>query len=244
MDEMTRHNSNAEETAAIDQALRRDVLISQIIDAEGDGSAWAQFAEIAATDATAWRELALAQRDHAALSGAVARELDVADDTELPAPSHGVIGSGSFSYRLSRWGGWAAAAAVALTWLGVQFAAIQDAHRREMAAGTPVSNAGNPNMASILPVGAYHLDSPQDAISAYKQLGQQSGTVLGELPDRVIVESRPLAGGRGYEVVYLRQFMERAQVAELYQVSRDDSGQQRMLLPVAQPSVKKNNRID
>jgi hypothetical protein len=242
MDEMTRHNSTTEETAAIDQALRKDVLISQIIDAEGDGSAWAQFAQIATTDPTAWRELALAQRDHAALSHAVAQELQVADETELPAPASAGGHAGSFSYRLSRWGGWAAAAALAVTWLGVQFAAIRDSHNRELAAGNGA--AVNPNMASILPVGAYQLDSPQDAISAYKQLGQQSGTVLGELPDRVIVESRPLAGGRGYEVVYLRQFMERAQVAELYQVSRDDSGQQRMLLPVAQPTVKRSNRID
>jgi len=237
MGDMTQHNTNPEETTGIDQALRRDVLISQIIDAEGDGTAWAQFAQLAGSDAGAWRELALAQRDHAALSAAVAAELSFTDEIELPAPSHG---GGELSYRLSRWGGWAAAAALAVTWLGTQFAAIQNSRSQEIAASTP---GGSGIAAGILPAGAFRLGSPQDAINAYEQLGRQSGTVLGELPDRVIVESRPLEGGRGFEVVYLRQFMERAQVAELYQITHDDSGQRGLAMPVAQPS-RKTNRID
>lgn len=241
MGDMTQHNTQPEQPTDIDQVLRRDVLISQIIDGEGDGTAWSQFSQLAGADANAWRELALAQRDHAALSRAVAEELAGVEEIELTSPGLGVGGSaGPLSYRLSRWGGWAAAAALAVTWLGTQFAAIQDSRSREIAAGS----SGMPMAAGILPAGAFQLDSPQDAISAYKQLGRQSGTVLGELPDRVIVESRPLAGGRGFEVVYLRQFMERAQVAELYQVTHDDSGQQGMLLPVSQPVIKKTNRID
>ncbi len=241
MGDMTQHNTHPEQPIGIDQALRRDVLISQIIDAEGDGTAWAQFAQLAGSDATAWRELALAQRDHAALSAAVAAEISFTDEIELPAPMQSVGDGSALSYRLSRWGGWAAAAALAVTWLGTQFAAIQDSRSQEIAANNPgVSNQA----AGILPAGAFHLGSPQDAISAYKQLGQQSGTVLGEMPERVIIESRPLAGGRGFEVVYLRQFMERAQVAELYQLTHDDSGQQGMLMPVAQPSIRKTNRID
>jgi hypothetical protein len=212
-----------------------DVLISQIIDGEGDGSSWAEFTKLAGSDADAWRELALAQRDHAALSGMVNRAIACAADVELPEP--GVHGGTApdFSYRLSRWGGWAVAAAVALSWLGVQFSALQASRTAGNAAGVG---------GAVVPVGEFQVDSAQDAISAYKELGQRSGRVLGELPDRVIIESRPLAGGRGFEVVYLRQFMERVQVPELYQMTRDDSGQQGMLLPVEQPVVRRTNRID
>lgn len=218
----------------VDGALRREVLISLIVDREGDGSAWVEFSRLAADDATAWRELARAQRDHAALSHAVALEIAPVESVELPA--HSEVAGVPLSYRLSRWSGWAAAAAVAITWLGTQFAAVYDSRNASL--------RDNTSTAGLLPAGAFNLDSPQDALDAYKQLGQQSGTVLGELPERVIVESRPLAGGRGFEVVFIRQIMERAQVPELYQLTRDDSGQQGLLLPVSQHTVKKNNRID
>lgn len=217
---------------ALDTVARLDILISQIVDGEGGPGAWSEFAKVAGTDAGAWRDLALAQRDHAALCLAVAPQLARAERIELPDPSLEL--PVHTTYRISRWAGWATAAALALTWLGTQFNALNTSRSAELES----------NLAGVLPVGSMQVDTTQDAITAYKQLGQRSGTVLGELPDRVIIESRPLAGGRGFEVVYLRQFMERAQVPELFQVTRDDSGQQGMLLPVAQPAVKKANRID
>lgn len=234
MGDMKQDNPGMDEASASERALRLDVLISRIIDGEGDGAAWSEFSKLAETDASAWRELALAQRDHAALSRAVAAEIAVADRTELPPA--GAEQARTFAFRVSRWGGWAVAAALAITWMGAQFAAIRN--------GVAGPVAGNEtNRAGLLPVGL-SVDSPQEAIKAYKQLGQRSGTVLGELPERVIIESRALAGGRGFEVVYLRQFMERAQVAELYQLSHDDSGRQGMLVPVSQPAVTKTKRID
>lgn len=232
MDDMTQHNTNPGPVSGVEQALRRDVLISRIIDGEDDGRAWSEYAQIAVMDVNAWRELAQAQREHAALQQAVMREISIADEVELASSSHGA--SNQHAARLSRWGGWAAAAAVGVTWLGTQFSAIQQSRTQEIMTNT----------ASVIPMSGLQVDSPQDAISAYKTLGQRSGTVLGEIPDRVIVESRPLGGGRGYEVVYLRQFMERAQVAELYQVTHDDSGQQGVLVPMAQSTVKPSIRID
>jgi hypothetical protein len=217
---------------ALGTVARLDILISQIVDAEGGPGAWSEFAKLAGDEPGAWRDLALAQRDYAALALAVAPQLARAERIQLPDPSLEL--PVHTTYRISRWAGWATAAALALTWLGTQFSALNTSRSADL----------QNNLAGLLPVGSMQVDSPQDAITAYKQLGQQSGTVLGELPDRVIIESRPLAGGRGFEVVYLRQFMERAQVPELFQVTRDDSGQQGMLLPVAQPAVKKANRID
>lgn len=220
----------------LDPVLRRDVLISQIIDGEGDGSAWTEFTRLSQADPDAWRQLALLQRDHAMLRVGVAAQVDVADGVDLP--DHVVGGGGAGGYRFSRWSGWAAAAALALTWLGTQVAMINQSRKAELGAGQ-----GAGMVAGLSSGNNYRLDGPQDAISAYKQLGQRSGTVLGEMPERVIVESKPLAGGRGFEVVYLRQFMERAEVANLYQLTRDEGGQQGMLLPVSQPA-RRTERID
>lgn len=223
MDEM---NHNITPQPAVDPVLRRDMLISQIIDAEGDGSAWNQFTQLAASDPAAWRELAQAQRDHAALSHTLTRAVAAADVVELPAP--GIAGRMHHAARLSRTAGWAVAAALALAWFGSQFAPVR------------------PNAENIagLPPNTFQLNTPQDALAAYQQLGRRSGSVLGEVPDRVIVEYKPLASGDGFEVVFLRQFMERAEVPKLFQVTRDDSGQQGFLMPVSQPTRKQSNRSD
>lgn len=237
MDEMKPDVTKVEPVAVdpeMDAAMQRDVLISQIVDGEGDGAAWKAFAELAGQDASIWRELALAQRGHAALSHAVSVEISGAASVELTDAAGASGGAGPIPFSVSRWSGWVAAAAVGIAWVGMQYSAIRDSRTAEMTS----------HQAGIAPVGAFQVDSPQDAISAYKALGHRSGTVLGELPDRVIIESRPLAGERGFEVVYLRQFMERARVSELYQVTRDDSGQQGLLVPVVQSSTQNNTRID
>ena len=46
-----------------------------------------------------------------------------------------------------------------------------------------------------------------------------------EMPTRVLVESRPADGGNGYEVLYLRQVLERTVVPDLYRFDgRDERG--------------------
>jgi hypothetical protein len=53
-------------------------------------------------------------------------------------------------------------------------------------------------------------------------MGKQSGRVLGEVP--VLCESKPAATGQGFEVVYVRQILERAEVHDLYRFSVDEAG--------------------
>lgn len=58
--------------------------------------------------------------------------------------------------------------------------------------------------------------SASDALDLYLERGRDEGRVVEERPDRVLVGSRPAADGTGYEVLYIRQILERAVVPELF----------------------------
>jgi|GEM_PF-685423 len=75
--------------------------------------------------------------------------------------------------------------------------------------------------ASLAPLG---LASPDEAMRKYLELGKAQGRVVGELPQRIILESRELPGGGGREVLYIRQLIERAVVDDLYRFGTDDQG--------------------
>ena len=65
--------------------------------------------------------------------------------------------------------------------------------------------------------------------------GQKAGSVVGEVPTKAMVEVRPAENGQGYEVIYIRQILERVHVPELYRATGvDDRGQPR-LVPAEMP---------
>lgn len=191
-----------------DPALQRDLLISRVVDGRAASEDWAALDQLAETDAAVWRDLAQAQRDHALLTGAVLAEVSTADHVAIAAHE-------SPSYKLSArlrtaavWGGWAAAAAVALAWMG-GLPARQDSGARGVEAG----------------LGAPIIQNASDALAAYLDKGKQEGRVIEQLPGKVLIEDpRLTADGQGYEVIYLRQIVERERVPDLYRFSRDETG--------------------
>jgi len=58
--------------------------------------------------------------------------------------------------------------------------------------------------------------SPNQALDAYLTLGRESGSVVGELPGKPIIERRSLGEGEGFEVVFVRQIVERSRVPALF----------------------------
>jgi hypothetical protein len=201
--------------SAVDPAImERDVLISRIIDGEGSGPAWERFAAIAGSDASAWRELAVAQRQHSHLVATVRREIAIANEIELPATgaARGRSRSTVHAARAAKkWTGWAVAAVITLMWGGAML--------------TNIGSPGSPNKTNIAGIsGSWRPETTQDAINAYLEVGQKTGNVIGEVPNRVMIESRPNPNGNGVEVVYIRQFMERAVVPHLYRTGSDESG--------------------
>lgn len=189
-------------------ALERDLVISRIVDGRAGPEDWSALERLARADATVYSELARAQRDHALLSGAVVAEISRADEIGIPAHDAASYKLVSRMRAAGAWGGWAAAAAVAIAWMG----------------GLPAGGFGERgsagNQASMLPFG-----SASDALDAYLDLGKKDGRVIQQLPGKVLVEDpRPAADGQGYEVIFIRQIVERERVPDLYRFSRDETG--------------------
>jgi hypothetical protein len=182
-----------------------DMLISRIADAEARSEDWAAFNQLAERHPWAWRELAQAQRDHTAMSVAVGVAIQSADTVFLPSgPGVAVAGHGPRPL-FSMWAGWAVAACLGLAMFGGLRLPVQT---------VPTSAAG--------------VDltkwTPNDYLNEYVSKGEKSGLVLGEVPQRVLIDSRPLQQGEGFEVLYVRQFVERAQVSDLLKFTTDESG--------------------
>lgn len=166
----------------------------------------------------AWREVALAQKLNASLTSelrpvalqAQAIALPAAEQaTPLAAPSDTsrTIKHDPHAERFSRrirlgaaWGGWAAAAVIAI------------------AARMPQPEA-NPSINASIPI-----LSAADALTSYLSKGRNEGTVIGELPKKVLVNTTQAPDGQGYEVIFIRQIMERVRVDDLYRYSSDELG--------------------
>lgn len=211
-----------------------DRLIARIADAEADEHDWGTFEALAGTQPQAWKALACAQRDAALLAEAVLPAIDASERVRLRRSTSATLSaSGSdrtarnarrsdaeFRYGpdLRRIGGWAIAAVIGLAWLGSMLAP-------EPRAIGPT----NTNTAGILPTG-WTINTPEDAVRAYLDVGSKSGRVLGEMPDRVIVRTTPTGGSTNgddpqqIEVIYLRQFVERAVISEFFELGSDEFG--------------------
>lgn len=206
--------------------LHRDLVVSRVVDAdvgtdEELGAAWREFSLAAAGDAALWAELARAQHQQAWLCRDVYGACAGVDHAELP--THDLSGTRlgeRFSARsASRWGGWAVAALITLAWVSVM-----------LPGGRGIAGGGG--QASIGP--RIDSQSPQEAFDEYLRVGQKAGRVVGEMPEWVMVESNPAPGGRGFEVVYLRQILEKRTVPDLYRFGADESGRG-TLVPVGLP---------
>jgi len=186
----------------------RDILISRVVDGTALDHDWAALETLAEKQPGVWRELAQSQRQHAVLVSVVGSAVRVADETPLEIPETHVIGRIS---GVARWGGWAAAATIAVAWLG----GINAGNN----AGTGVNNA------SLIPGGTPTFKDPADALGAYLSLGQERGTVLGEMPAKVVLQTMPASDGSAqYDVYYVRQIVERARVDDVYRMSSDELG--------------------
>ena len=181
-----------------------EILMSRVVDGEATAADWESFRQIAESDPTLWREMAEHQRDHHELSAMVASAIAIADEVEAPAHAHMEQRMVSRLRIVGAWGGWAAAAAVALMWTAGQL--------------NPTPTVPQNNTAGLnIPTG--------DLLSRYLEQGKKSGQVVGELPDKVLIETRPVQSGDGYEVYYIRQIIEKARVPDLYTFGTDDTGQ-------------------
>ncbi len=222
-------NANAPEEKPAENAMRlRDLLISRVIDGSASGDDWSSFRVMAANDAEVWTDLSRAQREYEALNEAMNAAANVADGIDLP------VGSGSpmaFESRVStatRWGGWAVAAVLMLGWFTGSFSTNLSQTSLQTKAG---SGATSLNAANMIPGSGIWLQqaSPEEAFGQYLNAGQSNGQVVGEMPDPIVVETKPLVDGT-IEVIFIRQIIERRVLDRAYRESIDEFGN-----PVAIP---------
>ncbi len=207
---MSTYESN-EQSIASSSNDERDILISRIVDGVATNADWMSFRVLADNDPTIWYELADVQRLHDLVFQCVQNELAATDRVELPG---GLIDDRPMRVRMevaSRWGGWVAAAIV-LVWFFGQSDAPTILNDHDSATAGILGS-------SIL------LDQakPDQAFDQYLSSGQILGQVVGEMPDRVVIETRPMPDGT-IEVLYLRQIIERQVIDHAYREVRDEMG--------------------
>lgn len=195
----------------------RDQLISRVIDGVAGPGDWVEIDLISATDQNVWREIAQAQRDKQLLDFAVGRATATADRIDLPEPAPLVI------IRRARlgavqWAGWAAAAVLAVAMLVVPN-------------WNTTPNTNTAGLTSLIPTFDQPPTSPDAALNSYLTAGKETGRVVRQLPDFVVLDSAPAADGNGYDIIYLRQIVERARVDSLNKYKVDESGR-KIPLPV------------
>jgi hypothetical protein len=193
----------------------KDLLISRVVDTRATPADWAMLEKLAANDGTVWRELAQAQRDSALMSAAVERAAARAETVPLPEADTFRFEAQSPAWlgRARGWLGWAAAAVLLVAFVGTH-------------AGSNQHSAGG-STASLLPTFSSAIDTqPSVHLDRYLEKGHEAGLVVGELPERVIVRTVDLGEGKGSEVYYLRQIMEKRTLPSLYRLEQamDESG--------------------
>lgn len=192
----------------------RDVLITRVIDGEATAADWAAFRGLAENEPEIWRELEETQCMNTALCAAVDHEVVAAGAVELGASEHAVFHQRVRTART--WGGWLIAAAVLLAW----------------SLNLPMQGAGVAATGGIVPElgpGFIRVDEPVDALRAYVDRGREAGTVVGLVPDVRVLEARAREDGAGFEVLIVRQIVERQQVDQMYRWTQDEVGN---LIPI------------
>ena len=193
---------------------RDQLLMSRVVDGDATTDQWDELTALAARDPSVWGRLAETLRDHASFARAINTHVAVAETVPLPSgePSRASVTVEPRTAPLahvSRWSGWAVAAVVGIAWLSWIF--------NVAGTGRVVEPQGQVNVAGL---------PAADLLQAYLDRGKREDLVIGEVPDRILINTRPAVSGQGYELVYLRQIMERAVVPDLYQFrGQDERGQ-------------------
>ncbi|MCI0677387.1 MAG: hypothetical protein L0Y42_16625 [Phycisphaerales bacterium] len=192
----------------------KQILISRIIDGDGGDAEWCELEALAENDPRVWRDVAQAQRDQACLGNAIMHASSVADSIPMRFERPTVRPT----IQISAWSGWAVAALVAI------IASVRWS-QPDTFSPTPFQ----PQTTGL------NAQSAADAFQEYLDQGRKSGEVVGEVPAKVLLESRPAQDGQGYELVYLRQVLERMIVPEMYRVDGQDERGQPTLIRYQQP---------
>ena len=216
-----------------------DVVLSRLLDGRGRATDWKRLREATTADAVVWDRLIGSAGDQDVLGDVVGIAGDVAmgvcvvraaggsrvDASPVPLA---LVGTGARpdgrradrAVRSARLG-WLVAACMALGLVSLSLRPnVRDGGAQPITAGL-----------------SFDKMSASDLMNGYKTKASQDGTLVAEMPQRLVLETRPTQDGKGHEVLYMRQFIERAIVDDLYKFGVDDAGR-----PVMVPTSMEKSR--
>lgn len=211
-----------------------ELLLSRAVDGTLSDAQWASLEAKAQHDPALWRELCLLHRDDLAVRARVQQT------TELTTTQQAlVLASHAEPSSARAWMGWAAAAVLGLVaaisisrgggplggTLGGTLAGSGPIVQDMRANAGPAGGTQTAGLGSFLNLDdALNAATPQQLLGRYVQSGREQGSVFGVMPERVVLHSTPLEDGKGYEVYFVRQIVERAHVPAFYRLGIDELG--------------------
>ena len=199
-----------------------DTLVSRAVDGRASRTEWDAIEQAASADGALWRRVALSYRDQSHMELGLSQAVMHADAVDLPTRLEAERHARAWGERFGSvrsWGGWAAAAILT-------FGVVIQTNRLGQANSNLMGGLTQPGTG---PQSAGLFSSASDAFNAYLDKGKKEGRVLGEVPDALLVDSQPAQDGVGYDVIFVRQVLERAHVPDLYRYSHDEAGTPRPL---------------
>lgn len=215
--------TQADTAGSSDRQDRRDILIARIVDGHASAEDWRELRTIAAEDQSIWSELAEEQELTRELVDVVTLAGDIAERVELPTHEQTRHAPGRRLRLVGVAGGWVAAAGLTLAWMTGTLTGTMtstNASPSGTASGAQAgAQAGSMQTAGIISP----INSAAEALAKYLELGKESGEVIGELPQSLVLDRMPNPEG-GYDVVYLRQIVEKTTVDDIYEPATTDAG--------------------
>ena len=208
------------ETRQMMNEPRRDLLVSKVVAGEAVDRDLAELSRLSAAEPTIWYDVVEAARDDVHLLRLMDRAAAVADGVDVPVEH--VHRRASSWRRIGGFAGWAAAAVL------VVVAVTQ----RQLVRTSPDQNgaASHVQQASIP-----SITTARDAFQTYLDQGRREGLVLSDEPRRVLLDARPASTGRGYELIYVQQVLEKTVVPRLYEFSGQDEQGRPVLVQFHEP---------
>lgn len=204
--------------AASQEQPDRDLLISRVVDGTARDADWKALDAIASGDQGVWRELATAQRQQSCLMRAVEESIAPASLVELPDEAPALhFPSRQQAWWIRRWAGWVAAAVLGVAWVSSGRLGVNPPTLNDPLIDPPIA-------ADLAGPGSRLVKNAADALSAYFDKGAEEKRVLGEMPTKLLLRTNPAADGKGYEVYFVRQIVERVEVPDLRMLSTDEFG--------------------
>lgn len=205
-------------------AIDRELLITRLLDARASDADWLAFRDFAAVDQSVWNDIVATRRDMLHLErgfGPITAAAERSEMPELRFTNRPPTGRGHWHAR-SGLIGWAVAAVLALG-----FVAQQAGFRTGMERAPQASLVPTPRSAPEL-------------LEQYIEAGRKTGMVLGEAPQRMVVETRPREEGKGHEVLFYRLLLERTFVKDFQTMGSKEDGES-VLVPASPPLMIKTS---